>query len=137
MIERRLWQYLLGAALAVVASAAIAQAEAGRTEYLGHCASCHGAAGRGDGAYAEFLTRRPTDLTLLARAHGGEFPRQLVHMVIDGRKILSLHGRPDMPIWGTRFLEETRAERAPDNPHAQVRARIGALVDYLESIQQR
>jgi mono/diheme cytochrome c family protein len=47
---------------------------AGRPLYLRYCAACHGREGRGDGPVAPALGEKPTDLTQIAAAHGGQFP---------------------------------------------------------------
>jgi mono/diheme cytochrome c family protein len=38
----------------------------GRTLYLKHCESCHGASGKGDGKAARYAARKPHDLTDVA-----------------------------------------------------------------------
>lgn len=46
----------------------------GKTEFESSCASCHGIRGKGNGPLVPLLTRRPTDLTLLAKNNQGVFP---------------------------------------------------------------
>ncbi len=99
----------------------------GRNLYLGYCASCHGAEGAGDGPVAPALAQELQDLRTL-EAREGEFPRERLIELIDGRTLRAAHGTPDMPVWGWQFR---LVEESPQ--HAD--ARIVALVDYLEDIQ--
>jgi mono/diheme cytochrome c family protein len=95
-----------------------------------HCATCHGSAGRGDGPMADQLRRMPPDLTKYTARNGGVFPRERVYRIVDGRDVSS-HGDRDMPVWGDVFKQTGRG--APDD----VKARIEAIVRYLEGIQER
>jgi mono/diheme cytochrome c family protein len=138
---------LVGAAFICTTGVALAQAtpqapvDLGALEYRSSCAACHGLDGRGDGPTKPALTNRPTDLTTLARANAGVFPVQRVYEVIDGRQAVTAHGTRDMPIWGTQYLAEADFHyRYTEGmgPHAReafVRARVMALVDYLNRIQ--
>ena len=96
-----------------------------------HCATCHGAEGRGNGPLARALRQPPSDLTQLSKRNGGTFPGVRVGRLIDGRDVES-HGDRDMPVWGDAF-RSTAEGRSPD----MAAARIAALVDYLASIQHR
>lgn len=97
-----------------------------------YCASCHGTTARGDGPVASSMTRKPADLTELAKRNGGLFPSELVFRTIDGKQPVRGHGGPDMPVWGDAFARS----RAGSDP-AKVKQMIESLVDYLESIQAR
>jgi mono/diheme cytochrome c family protein len=108
-----------------------ADATAGRTLYLTHCATCHGKAGRGDGPMAPYLRVAPTDLSAISTRHEGVFPTELIQRIVDGRQALKLHGS-SMPIWGDAFSPAGNA--AADEVAA---ARIRAIVKYLQSIQDR
>jgi mono/diheme cytochrome c family protein len=105
---------------------------AGAYAYKTHCASCHGADGKGEGPLAESLRFRPPDLTLIARKNGGTYPADRVHRIVDGRKPLKGHGGPDMPIWGDAF-------KNPDTGYddASVKAKVQSVVDYLKTLQAR
>ena len=96
-----------------------------------YCATCHGAAGRGDGAMAGQLRRMPPDLTTFATRNGGVFPAERVRQVIDGTGIAA-HGDREMPVWGRTFMRSSKGDA-----DAQVKARIDALVRFLQSIQER
>lgn len=107
-------------------------AAAGQGVYVNYCGSCHGPQARGDGPMAASLTKRPSDLTTISRRNSGKFPSDLVFRTIDGRNPVAGHGGQDMPIWGNAFLRVQGGV-----PPEVVRARIEALVNYLESIQQK
>lgn len=95
------------------------------------CASCHGLTGQGNGPLAPMLTRVAPDLTMIASNNGGMFPTARMRRIIDGRDVES-HGDPEMPIWGSAF-KSTKGGYSDES----VRARIDAVVAYLESIQKR
>ncbi len=138
---------LISLAVTIVAGPAMSQqADLGRAEYLSSCAACHGADGKGNGPIATQLVKQPSDLTNLAKQNGGVFPVEGVYRIIDGRTGVAAHGSRDMPIWGYRFvppsfyrqrLEEDFILAPPPSPEAVVHARILAVIDYLNRIQQR
>ena len=114
--------------------------DSGKREYMDRCAVCHGQSGKGDGGMIDILRTAPTDLTTLSRNNGGVFPFEHVYAVIDGRQAVKGHGSRDMPIWGKAYSAETvRAGEhyvdMPYNMEMYVRARILALIDYLNRIQ--
>jgi mono/diheme cytochrome c family protein len=99
--------------------------------FKAHCATCHGETGRGNGPLAEQLRRMPPDLTKFTARNGGVFPTERVYRIIDGRGVPS-HGDREMPVWGDAF------KTARDGLSAEsVKARIDAIVRYLQGIQQR
>ncbi len=108
-------------------------AEAFRTS----CAVCHGADGKGDGEFAAMLTIKPSDLTVLKQNNSDKvFPYFDVFRTIDGRTELPAHGSRLMPIWGNYFAGRPDVMAAqPFGAELLIRARIVALVDYIESIQ--
>jgi mono/diheme cytochrome c family protein len=99
--------------------------------YRTWCASCHGVTAQGNGPLAPMMRRPVSDLTQIAAKNGGMFPTARVRRIVDGREV-EAHGDPDMPIWGTAF-KSTRDGYS----EASVRARIDAIVKFLESIQKR
>ena len=131
---------LFGAvAAALLAPAAMPRASAddkvpatltGSVSFRTYCASCHGADAKGDGPMTDSLRVRPPDLTLIARRSGGRFPADVVRRVIDGRNPVKGHGGPQMPVWGDAFRSSSDAYS-----DAKVAEKIGALVEYLRSIQ--
>jgi mono/diheme cytochrome c family protein len=102
----------------------------GAYAYRTHCASCHGADGKGEGPLAENLRVHPPDLTLLAKRHGGEYPAEKIQRIVDGRKPLPGHGGADMPIWGDAFRN---ADTGYDD--AKVKEKVRSIVDYLRTLQ--
>lgn len=105
----------------------------GQNLFLGYCASCHGPTGAGDGPMAEHLANRLPDLRTLAARNDGVFPRDRIVEMIDGRSFRSVHGSADMPVWGFQFRRE---EGMTPEGLRNVEARIDALVDHIESLQQ-
>ena len=104
----------------------------GSSVFRTYCAACHGESGRGDGAVAQFLKRKPADLTRIAERNKGTYPAERVFQMIDGRQVVKAHGDSQMPVWGDAFAKSTT-----DSDERAVKAKIDALVEYLESIQQR
>jgi mono/diheme cytochrome c family protein len=104
--------------------------ENGAAIYRTNCAGCHGSTGRG-GASGVSTHKAPPDLTRYSMRNGGVFPSERLTRIIDGRDIAS-HVDREMPVWGRTFMREA------NNPgDAKVRARIEALVRYIQSIQER
>jgi mono/diheme cytochrome c family protein len=102
----------------------------GERLYQNHCVACHGASGTGDGPRSALLPIAPPDLTKLARRHGGRYPSQKVHRIVDGR------GYPrdraaGMPIWGDVFLDPKEAYS-----ETRVKERITHLVRYVSTLQE-
>ncbi len=108
------------------------QAVPGSELFRTYCATCHGTSARGDGPLASSMTRKPADLTEIARRNGGLFPTELVYRTIDGKKPVRGHGGADMPVWGDAF-----ARSRDGGGEDQVRKMIQSLVDFLDSIQAR
>jgi len=107
-------------------------AATGQGLYVNYCGSCHGPQAKGDGPMAPALTKKPADLTTIAKRNGGKFQSDLVFRTIDGRNPVLGHGGQEMPVWGNAFL------RVQGGATAEVaRARVEALVNYLQSIQQK
>lgn len=131
------WLLAVGLASAGVAGAAqeLSREPAGRQDgaqlYKTWCASCHGLTAQGNGPLAPAMRRVVPDLTMIATRNGGIFPNARIRRIIDGREVES-HGDPDMPIWGTAFKSTTSGYS-----EESVRARINAVVAYLETIQKR
>jgi len=102
----------------------------GRQIYKEYCAACHGADARGNGPVARSLRKRPSDLTALAKRHGGTFPEEYVSNVLRFGLGFSTHGSSEMPVWGPIFQYEEHYNEAA------VLQRIKNLCEYLESIQR-
>jgi hypothetical protein len=67
---------------------------------------------------------------VLARRQNGLFPSFEVETIIRGSATIAAHGSDEMPVWGPIFY-------ALDPSDARVKARIGALVSHIASIQQK
>ena len=131
---------LLGLTLVTgLASGQDKHTDAGQT-YLKYCASCHVQSGRGDGPMVKHLVQVPTDLTQLAKRHGGVFPSLRVLDSIDGRgqPRAGAHGPREMPVWGTvlRTPSAAGAIRQSDLEH-QARQQMVDLLEHLSRIQEK
>jgi mono/diheme cytochrome c family protein len=98
--------------------------------YSEYCAVCHGKDGKGGGPAAVALTRRPSDLTQLARKNAGKFDALRVQLVITGSDVVAAHGSRDMPTWGTVF-----ASMSSDDGMRKLR--INALLNHIEKMQAK
>jgi mono/diheme cytochrome c family protein len=118
----------------VTAGGSAAGEPAGKQDFLGECSGCHGADGKGGvpemSAVPGYIS---VDLTQLSNRNGGQFPRQEVYDAIDGRKRFPAHFIGDMPTWGLKFQQADRSQDSEEN----VKRRIAALVDYVESLQEK
>ncbi len=105
----------------------------GEQLYLELCAVCHGKSGMGDGPAASALKKAVPDLTGLAAANEGEFPRHKVEQSIAGESRVVSHGTIDMPIWGQAF-KDVRPDMKQFRRDALARQRIFNLTEYLATI---
>jgi mono/diheme cytochrome c family protein len=96
----------------------VASAQRGAEHYRIFCANCHGAEADGNGPTAKLLKIAPTNLTLLARTHGGQLDAMRVLKAMDGRHLVG--GDQKMPV----FSENLQINTALD------------IVDFLKTIQQ-
>jgi mono/diheme cytochrome c family protein len=110
---------------------ATAPMDLGAQLFRTHCATCHGTNARGHGPLADQLRRVPPDLTKYTAKNGGVFPSERVYRIIDGRDVRS-HGDREMPVWGDAFRISPGGLTA-----ASVKARVEAIVRYLQGIQER
>jgi mono/diheme cytochrome c family protein len=108
----------------------------GEDAYRVSCAVCHGSSGQGDGEFADVLTVKPPDLTTLSAQNNGVFPYLKVFQIVDGRANIRAHGTPVMPIWGDTFKRDIGESAGPFGAELLIRARITALVDYVETLQK-
>ena len=127
----------LAAAICVALFAANAPAAdknveaAGKVRFMEHCAVCHGADAKGGGPFTTLLKSPPSDLTMLSKGAGGEFPFNRVYDAIDGRaSVKGAHGSKDMPIWGGEWKGSSVAAETA------LRGQILEMIIYLRSIQQ-
>ncbi len=122
---------LVGFAVAP-AAAQTDQAPTGAYLFRTYCASCHGPSAQGDGPLAAAMKRKPPNLTEILKRNDGVFPADKVFRIIDGRTKVAGHGGTDMPVWGDAFRRSIDGGDA-----ASVKARIDALVAFLDTIQVR
>lgn len=102
--------------------------------YQRFCSSCHGRGARGDGPVARSFRIEVPDLTLIARRHGGSFPVEQIHKIIDGRTTLPPHGSRDMPVWGFEFYVQNQNAGLVDPQH-RTEELIARLTEYLRTLQ--
>ena len=128
----RLVGALLGCLLLAACGAEPIEEVSGPVLFRHHCASCHGAEGRGDGPLAESLRKPPADLTAIAQRAGGRFDPDAVKAFVDGRWTVSAHGPREMPVWGVVF-----GVRHVGEPFYVQRSgrELDALVEHLRSLQ--
>lgn len=126
----------LSAFVALASPGLVLAEDAGRTEFLNSCASCHGTDAKGMGPMREALSVTPPGLTGLAKANGGEFPLGRVVQVIDGRTEVFGHGTQGMPVWGAVYSDPIQGEVDPFGATLAVRGRILSLAYFLESVQE-
>ncbi len=108
----------------------------GKSEYLADCVRCHGVDGKGNvPAMAAVPGYRHVDLTQLSKDNDGQFPRQRIFDAIEGSKRFLPHFIGDIPVWGLKYRHII--QKPGPQGDEQVRQRITALVDYIESIQER
>ena len=101
--------------------------------YLNNCSNCHGVYGEGNGAVTPSLTVVMQDLRYLTQRNDGTFPTVFVQRIIDGRETRTAHGPEGMPMWGRVFSLQ---EGTDSSAKSRVDAKVGSLVDFLESIQK-
>ena len=107
-----------------------------KADYVNSCAACHGVDGTGNGPMAGELKGKPTDLTMLAKQNGGNFPYLKVYRTIDGtwdQGNMRAHGSKEMPIWGDVF----RRTAGGENVYMQTKGRIMAIIQYIDSLQKK
>ena len=102
--------------------------------YMRFCSSCHGANARGDGPVAKNFKIEVPDLTRIVHRHGGAFPTEQIHKIIDGRKTLPPHGSREMPVWGFELYREYENTGNSD-PESHTADLVARLTEYLRTIQ--
>jgi mono/diheme cytochrome c family protein len=122
----------------LLAGKVFAAEPSGAQEYKDNCARCHGTDATGKGQDADNKPGyHPADLTHISKDHGGTFPHQEIYDVIDGGKRLPAHFNfnSPMPLWGLSF--QLKGKEYSEESEAAVKRKINALLDYLESIQEK
>ena len=105
----------------------------GAEDFATYCAVCHGESGKGDGALASTLDRRPADLTQLAARNRGVFPatRAMSHIwgYADGRD-----GGRVMPTFGPLLQGELVPYDGGDGILTPTPIRLVQLADYVKGL---
>lgn len=118
---------------AVIAGGAAAQEPSGAALFATNCAACHGADGEGGGPVASVMSITVPNLRTIA-ARNGSFRADDVASFIDGRTPRAAHGGRTMPVWGDLL---NTGDAPPAEEESLVRARIAALVSFIERLQYR
>lgn len=129
----------LATALVLCASPLLAQdnlasEQSGADLYQYHCATCHGADGRGNGPMAPALVIQPTDLTTLAARNAGVLPVIRIVMRIDGRDPLVSHGSP-MPVYGAFFDDGDAMVKTETGQPLATSLSVADLLAHIRAIQ--
>jgi len=140
-MSKTLSKLIVGAGLAgsMLFTASVVNAEPSewvKADYMNYCAACHGAGGAGNGPMEDQLKGKPSDLTVLAKNNGGNFPYPQVYRTIDGtwdKGNLRAHGSSEMPIWGDVF----RRKAIGENSYMETQGRIMAIIQYIDSVQKK
>jgi mono/diheme cytochrome c family protein len=106
----------------------------GKKEFLNYCASCHGSDAKGKGPVADWLKRKPANLTQLEKQNNGTFPYDRVYKVFDGSYAVEQHGTSEMPVWGYEFIVE---EKAAEDRRAVVKKKVLDIILYIQSLQEK
>jgi mono/diheme cytochrome c family protein len=104
-----------------------------RQMYVTYCAPCHGMTGEGNGPAAPAFQQAPTNLTLLAKTHGGKYPQDTVKTTLTFGTNVPAHGDAKMPVWGGLFdsLDSGLGESSVPE------LRIKNLTDYIKTLQAK
>jgi len=105
----------------------------GREMYVTYCAPCHGMTGEGNGPAAPAFKQAPTNLTLLAKTHGGKYPQDTVRTTLTFGTNVPAHGDVKMPVWGNLFDSLDNGSGESSIP----KLRIKNLTDYIKTLQAK
>lgn len=127
---------LVGSMLFAVNGVNAEPSEWAKADYINYCASCHGVDGAGNGPVADQLKGAPTDLTVLARNNGGNFPYRKVYKTMDGtwnEGDLRAHGSNEMPVWGDIFRKKSGSETS----YMDAKGRMMSIIQYIDALQKK
>jgi mono/diheme cytochrome c family protein len=127
----------LGLTIFALEEAACDPVQIGQALYLEHCAVCHGVSGDATQATPLGARTHASDLTLLSRQNGGQFPDSYVSAIIVGQGRQGSHTPSDMPLWGLLFEEELDPLTGRGfNSDLLLSFQVAALVDYVRHLQK-
>lgn len=131
-----MWAGFAGVALAGLVAACAPQttASTGRNDFVALCADCHGPAGKGDGPAGQGMQPKPVDITGVAASSGGVFPKPRVMSHIYG--FTAGRSESPMPEFGDLLEGETVLYDSGDGIPTPTPARLVALVEYVEGLQE-
>ena len=104
-----------------------------RQMYVTYCAPCHGMTGVGNGPAAPAFKEAPTNLTLLAKTHGGKYPEDTVKTTLMFGTNVPAHGDAKMPVWGALF----DSLDSGSGPSSVPKLRIHNLTEYIKTLQAK
>lgn len=138
MVKSRISAAIMALALAAGPSQAADVSNgliSGEADFKMYCASCHGETGKGDGPKSFGLSSKLPDLTTLT-ARYGQFPRDQLARLVDGRDPIAGHGSREMPVWGMWFKEEAAdGLGGAQGDDSSVARRVENLLDYIATLQ--
>jgi hypothetical protein len=89
--------------------------------------------GEGNGPAAPAFKQAPTNLTLLAKTHGGKYPWDVVKTTLIFRTNVPAHGDVKMPVWGDLFHSLDSASGEP----SVSTLRVKNLTNYINTLQAK
>ncbi len=107
----------------------------GAGDYADYCAACHGATGKGDGAAAAGLGKKPADLSLLAKRNSGAFPTTRVMAQIWGYS--GKKGGGIMPDFAPLLEGEAVPYDGGDGIETPTPVRLVQIAEYLKVLQAK
>ncbi|MEY8837841.1 c-type cytochrome [Cribrihabitans sp. XS_ASV171] len=105
----------------------------GAALYDGHCASCHGPTGAGDGSEAATVPHPPANLRGIAAAHDGVFPADAVMAKIYGHRGQAF--TTAMPEFGPLMEGPTVPWTTAEGQVIETPATLVALTRYVAQLQ--
>lgn len=123
----------LGLGACVLANAP-APMPTGAQDFADFCAGCHGLSGQGNGEMAATLSKRPADLTRLARRNGGTFPTTRVMAKIWGYTG-GKGGTSVMPNFGPLLDSDMVPYDGGDGIMSPTPIRLVQIAEHLQAIQ--
>jgi mono/diheme cytochrome c family protein len=131
-------RYLISLAVLALAACVDREAATGAKDYATFCAACHGTTGKGDGAAAAGLDRKPADLTRLSARNGGVFPGTAVMAKIWGYTGVAPGGREGnspMPAFGPLLRGDLVPYDGGDGIATPTPERLVQIAEYLRVLQ--